>query len=164
MNKIYAFIDSQNLNLGIKNQGWILDFARFRIYLKDKYNVSKAFLFIGYMPKNKKLYKLLQSYGYKLVYKLVFESKRKSNPIKGNVDAELVLNAMIEYPHYEKAVIVTGDGDFYCLVEYLKKQKKLARVIVPNHYRYSALLREFIKDIDFMNGLKKKLRIKKEGH
>ncbi len=27
--KNYAFIDSQNVNLGIKDQGWTLDFARF---------------------------------------------------------------------------------------------------------------------------------------
>jgi hypothetical protein len=38
--KVYAFIDSQNLNLGIKDLGWNLDFARFRVYLKDKYKVS----------------------------------------------------------------------------------------------------------------------------
>lgn len=45
--KIYTFIDSQNLNLGVRDQGWELDFARFRVYLKDKYGVGKAFLFIG---------------------------------------------------------------------------------------------------------------------
>lgn len=31
----YAFIDSQNLNLSIREQGWILDFGKFRIYLRD---------------------------------------------------------------------------------------------------------------------------------
>ncbi len=36
----YAFIDSQNLNLNIRNQGWILDFARFRVYLKEKHGLS----------------------------------------------------------------------------------------------------------------------------
>jgi uncharacterized LabA/DUF88 family protein len=46
--------------------------------------------------------------------------------VKGNVDAELVLHAMIEYPNYDKALIVTGDGDFFCLVEYLIKQDKLS--------------------------------------
>jgi hypothetical protein len=48
----YAFIDSQNLNLSIQEQGWKLDFGRFRIYLKDQYGVNKAFLFIGYVPTN----------------------------------------------------------------------------------------------------------------
>ncbi len=45
----HAFIDSQNLNLSIQSLGWKLDFARFRVYLKEKYGVDKAFLFIVYI-------------------------------------------------------------------------------------------------------------------
>lgn len=54
--KNYAFIDSQNLNLGVRDQGWQLDFRRFRVYLKDKYNVVKAYLFLGYLEEHEKLY------------------------------------------------------------------------------------------------------------
>ena len=57
----YAFIDSQNLNLGIRSQGWRLDFARFRVYLENKYNISQAFLFIGYVPDQQELYASLQN-------------------------------------------------------------------------------------------------------
>ena len=62
--KVYAFIDSQNLNLGIKSQGWVLDFQRFRRLLQDKYNVERAFLFIGYVPGNESLYTYLQESGF----------------------------------------------------------------------------------------------------
>lgn len=130
--RVYAFIDSHNLNLGVRSQGWQLDFVRFRIYLKDKYTVTKAFLFIGYIPKNKKLYQFLEQSGYILIYKPVVESKHSRVKTKGNVDAELVLHTMIEFSHYDKAIIVSGDGDFYCLAEYLDKKKKLAKIIVPN--------------------------------
>lgn len=139
--KTYAFIDSQNLNLGVRSQGWKLDFARFRIYLTDKYKVKKALLFIGFIPKNKDLYGYLIKSGYTLIYKPVVESKRHVKT-KGNVDAELVLHAMIEFPNYDKAIIVSGDGDFYCLVEYLDKKKKLLKLLVPNR-KYSSLLRKF---------------------
>lgn len=119
--KIYAFIDSQNLNLGIQDQGWILDFRRFRVYLSDKFKVQKAFLFIGYIPLNKKLYFYLKQSGYILIFKPVVESNfRNRSKIKGNVDAELVLQAMIEFKNYDKAIIITGDGDFHCLIKYLK--------------------------------------------
>ena len=67
--KAYAFIDSQNLNLSIRSIGWKLDFKRFRTYLKDKYNVDKAFLFIGYVPENASLYTKLQAQGYICVFK-----------------------------------------------------------------------------------------------
>lgn len=158
--KTYAFIDSQNLNLGVRSQGWRLDFARFRIYLQDKYKVKKAFLFIGFIPKNRDLYKLLTKAGYALIYKPVVESK-KHVKTKGNVDAELVLHAMIEYPNYDKAIIVSGDGDFHCLIEYLDKKKKLSKIIVPNR-KYSSLLRKFRSYIvhadDFKNKVKKEER------
>jgi hypothetical protein len=45
----YAFIDSQNLNLSIHKQGWALRFRKFRQYLRDKYSITRAFLFIGYV-------------------------------------------------------------------------------------------------------------------
>ncbi|MBI1923607.1 NYN domain-containing protein [Candidatus Poribacteria bacterium] len=133
-----AFIDSQNLNLGVLGLGWKLDFRKFRIYLEEKYKVTKAYLFLGYLPEEQGLYNALQSYGYVLVFKPVL--RKRSGGVKGNVDAELVLQAMIDYPHYDKAVIVTGDGDFACLVKYLHQQHKLHRLIVPNRYPYFILL------------------------
>ncbi|MBI5872734.1 MAG: NYN domain-containing protein [Candidatus Omnitrophica bacterium] len=151
----YAFIDSQNLNLAIRDLGWQLDFKRFRVYLKDKYAVSKAFIFIGYVPTNESLYTSLQSYGYILIFKSTLNAP--GGKIKGNIDAELVLHAMIEYPNYDKAVIVTGDGDFHCLIEYLKKQGKIERLIVPNRHEFSSLLRKFAPFMDSMNNLSIKL-------
>ncbi|MCX6705994.1 MAG: NYN domain-containing protein [Candidatus Woesebacteria bacterium] len=156
----YAFIDSQNLNLGIRDQGWKLDFKRFRVYLKDRYKVSKAFLFIGYIKENHELYTFLKRTGYKLIFKPVLQ---QGGEVKGNVDAELVLHSMIEFPNYDKAVIVSGDGDFHCLVEYLLKKGKLLKVVIPNKYKYSALLRRFGKLLDFLN-LQRNVLAQKKRH
>lgn len=158
--KNYAFIDSQNVNLAIRNQRWILDFKKFRQYLRDKYNIDKAFLFIGFIPQNQSLYTGLQKDGYILIFKptLVLPDGR----VKGNVDAELVLHAMIEYSNYHKALIVTGDGDFYCLVDYLIKQDKLLKLMIPNRYEFSSLFRKLMPQIVFINGLKNKLEYKRK--
>jgi len=159
----FAFIDSQNLNLAIQDQGWKLDFARFRRYLSDKYDVEKAFLFIGYIPGNEALYTSLQQAGYIVIFKPTLEFKRgKETMTKGNVDAELVLHAMIEYAHYNKAIIVSGDGDFHCLLEYLEKHGKLLHVLIPNPAKYSALLRKFHKYFAYVSALKEKLAYKNE--
>jgi uncharacterized LabA/DUF88 family protein len=147
----YAFIDSQNLNLSIREQGWVLDFQKFRRYLARKYNVTKASIFIGYMWENQPLYTSLQKDGYILVFKPTLTLP--SGDVKGNVDAELVLHAMIEYANYDKALIVTGDGDFYCLVEYLLKVDKLLKLMVPNKGKYSSLFRKMMPHIIFMNNL-----------
>jgi hypothetical protein len=156
----YAFIDSQNLNLAIRDMGWKLDFARFRIYLKEKYSVDKAYIFIGYMPSNQELYSFLQDAGYNCVFRPTLT--HKDGKTKGNCDAELVLQAMVDLDEYEKAVVVTGDGDFYCLVNYLIGQNKLGALIVPNCDKYSALLKlkGFKPFTRNMNDLRKKLEYK----
>jgi uncharacterized LabA/DUF88 family protein len=162
---IYAFIDSQNLNLGVRELGWKLDFRKFRIFLADKYKVEKAFLFIGFIEEYAGLYLYLSDYcGYELIYKPTLEINRAGErSIKGNVDAELVLHTMIEKDHFSKAVIVTGDGDFHCLLDYLEKKGKLEQLIVPNQQKYSRLLQEFRHRITFVNYLKKKVKDKKFG-
>lgn len=165
--KIYAFIDSQNLHLAIKGCGWNLDFTRFYIYLKDKYKVKKAFLFIGYVPGNEGLYTALQKAGYIVIFKPTLEHKKEGEIItKGNVDAELVLHTMIEFPSYDKAIVVSGDGDFYCLIEHLEKKKKLFHVLIPNPKKYSALLRRFHQYFISIDRLRQKLGKKntKEHH
>ncbi|MFA4890692.1 MAG: NYN domain-containing protein [Candidatus Paceibacterota bacterium] len=159
--KNYAFIDSQNLNLGVKSQGWNLNFARFRVFLKDKYKVQNAFLFIGYVPGNESLYLSLQKAGFICIFRPTLEVKENGTiKIKGNVDAELVLHTMIEYPNYDKAIIVSGDGDFYCLIEYLAGKEKMLKIIVPNK-KYSSLIRRFSNYIVNIQLFKNKLEKQK---
>ena len=76
---------------------------------------------MGYVGGNQQIYKKLQEDGYIVIFKptLIY----KDGPTKGNCDAELVLHSMIEFNNYNKAVLVSGDGDFYCLAEYLRDQK-----------------------------------------
>ena len=155
----FAFIDSQNVNLGINAIGWKLDWRRFRVHLDEHYGVMRAYIFIGYVPENQGLYRSLQNYGYILVFKPVMY--RKDGKPKGNVDAELVLQAMIDYAEYERAVIVTSDGDFSCLVQYLYERKKLERVLSPNRKGCSVLLKRAARErIDFLEDARKKLEYK----
>lgn len=144
--------------------GWQLDFVKFHRYLKDKFRVKKAFLFIGYLEKNQKLYQKLNTAGYILIFKptITYRSKGRKT-IKGNVDAELVLQAMIEFQNYDQALIVSGDGDFHCLIEYLSQEKKMLGVLIPNKKMYSALLRNVSAKKYFLTQkLEKKLK-KKRG-
>ena len=173
MENNFAFIDSQNLNLGVSKNiydkngkllyyGWKLDFKKFRIYLKDKYSVNKAFLCIGYVPSNQSLYTDFQKWGYICVFKPTL--KKPDGDVKGNVDAELVLHSMIEYPNYDKAVIVSGDGDFLCLAKHLLENEKLKIILAPNELNYSSLFDELSREdltvLNFINPLKNKLEKK----
>ena len=158
----YAFIDSQNLNLGIRAKGWKLDFKKFRLYLKNKYNVTEAYLFIGKTDGNQDLYTSLQQAGYTLIFKpTVSYVENGKKTMKGTVDAELVLYASAKvYDEYDKAIIVSGDGDFDCLGDYLQENNKLLRVITPNS-KYSKLLHKYSNLIFSIENLREKLEYKK---
>jgi uncharacterized LabA/DUF88 family protein len=159
----YAFVDGQNLYLGVQNLGWKLDYERFRVYLREKYKVSVAYLFIGYIPANQDLYSSLQEAGYILVFKPTLPDE--NGKVKGNVDADLVLQAMIDYKKYNKAIIVTSDGDFYSLVKYLYKNNKLKCVISPYVETCSVLLKKTAKEkVVFIENLRKKLEYKMKKH
>lgn len=134
----YAFIDSQNLHQAIRHLGWTLDSAKFRAYLRQEFGVTKAYMFIGFREEFTELYADLQEAGFILVLKPTI--KARDGTVKGNCDADLVLQAMIDLPEYDGAVIVTGDGDFASLVRYLRERKKLKTLLVPDKNRYSGLL------------------------
>jgi NYN domain len=117
----YAFVDGQNLYSGVQSLNWKLDLRKFRIHLGQKYQVAVAYYFIGYVAAQANLYRQLQGFGYDLRFKPVVQG-RGHDP-KGNVDADLVLKTMIEFPNFDNAIIVAGDGDYYSLVDYLKQQQ-----------------------------------------
>jgi len=119
-------------------------------------------LFIGYIEGNEELYRSLQDAGYTLKFKPVLV--QTNGKPKGNVDADLVLHAMIEYPNYNQAVIVTSDGDFYSLVEYLYEQNKLRIVLAPHREKCSILLKRKAREkIEFLNTLAGKLGYSKDN-
>ncbi len=180
---VYAFIDSQNLNLGTQRMGWKLDWRKFRKFLLDEYGVTNAYMFIGYMAENEQLYEYMYELGFLIVLKPTLdvamihpdeltaeqlaaqtpeqrakkEADEKDKPaIKGNIDADLVLYAMKEFPHYDKAIIVSGDGDFFTLIEYLEEQGKLANILTPN-WQYSSLLKGFDDKIVRLDTLRRQL-------
>ena len=139
----FAFIDNTNVHKGVEMLGWKLDLVKFRRLLAERYGVTRAYMFIGYMAGNQDMYRDFQNMGYTLIFKPTLPNK--DGEIKGNCDAELVLQAMIDLESYDKAVIITGDGDFQCLVKYLRKINKLAYVISPNRKWCSILLKREVR-------------------
>jgi len=157
----YAFIDSQNVTMALKELGWSIGWERFRVYLSEKYGVSVAYLFLGYVPEQQNMYRFLQKAGFVLIFKEIL--KYKDGTIKGNVDAELVLQAMIDWDDYEKAVLITGDGDFACLVRHLREKQKLEMLLVPNIKKYSSLLKKAAaKQIESLDVLRNKIEYTKK--
>lgn len=152
----YAFVDAQNVHRGISSQGWSLDWKRFRTMLREQLGVTKALLFIGHVDGNEGLYNDLKAAGFDLVFTRTVRIRKDGiETVKGNVDTDLVLRAMLEKNHFKGAVLVTGDGDFHPLAKHLKEEGKLSTILVPQTKKASKLLKEFqpqLKGMDRMRG------------
>lgn len=162
---VYAFVDAQNLNLGtmhdVKNtkgsivyRGQKLDFLKFRHYLREKYGVREAYLFIGLIPGNNHIYERLQRAGYTVIFKEVVQFKDREGRLKtkGNVDTDIVLySAATLFAEFDEAVFVSGDGDFLSLYTFMEERGKLKRIIVPNRYSYSKLLKKYYHKLAFVD-------------
>jgi uncharacterized LabA/DUF88 family protein len=163
----YAFIDSQNLNVSVQKYGWKMDWKKFREFLGNRYGVTKAFMFIGYVPEFEDIYEKMHEAGYAIVLKPTFDMSRpqpeekpqkngEEKKVKGNIDADLVLWAMREMKNYDKALIVSGDGDFFGLVEYLHQEEKLLKILTPTG-QYSSLYRQFEQYIERLDQHRREL-------
>jgi uncharacterized LabA/DUF88 family protein len=151
----YAFIDAHNLYRSSLHWGWKLDYAKFLNFLQIKYNITTAYLFMGYRSENNEAYINLQKHGFILVFK---DTTEKEEEIKGNSDVELVLQTLVEINQYSKAVIVTGDGDFGALVRYLNSVDKLEALLVPSDTFVPSILRRTAREkITYLNNLKSEL-------
>jgi len=114
--------------------GWKLDYVRFRIWLSEKYGISRAYLFIGLVPKYKELYTFLQEAGYTLVFKET--TKDGDGNVKGNCDADLVLRSVCDYyeDRFDRAMLVSSDGDYASLVKFLRDKNKILGILSPSNH------------------------------
>lgn len=141
-----AFIDAQNLHLWTNSENWKIDFKKFRIYLKDKFNITEAYFFLWFLDETQQdLYKKVQKAWF------IIEFREHSSHLKWkkkwNVDVDIVFEIMkriIEEKDFDKIVLVTWDWDYIKLINYLIWKNLLKKILFPNN-KYSSLYKK-IKD------------------
>ena len=150
MNKINIYIDGNNLYRAAKELGFDIDYKKFRGWLRQKYNPENIYLFIGLVPSRVKFYEYLQESGFILVFK---QTVTVGGVVKGNCDAELVLKTTSDFytKAFTKCILITGDGDFGCLVAFLEENKALHCVIAPDENKCSILKKNKNVEILFLN-------------
>ena len=140
--KNIAFIDGQNLHLGTTSENWKVDFQRFRIYLKEKFGVEEAYIFLWFVDDNHQtMYRKIQKSGFILEFREHNSNMKWSK--KWNVDVDIVFEIMyrlLEEDDFNKIVLVTGDGDYIKLVKYLIEKERLEKILFPNK-KFSSLYR-----------------------
>lgn len=140
-----AYVDGQNLRMGTVDTkpSWHIDLKRFRVYLKEKYHVDKAFYYMGYIidgAEYENLYEHIQESGFILVFRE--HNSAMLGKKKGNVDSDIILNAMKRIylkEDFSKFVLVSGDGDYKGLVDFLIEHNKFEKILFPNKKYASSL-------------------------
>lgn len=152
MTRLNIYVDGNNLYRSAKELGFEIDYKKFRGWLRQKYNPTRVYLFIGLVPERIKFYEYLQSCGYILVFKQTVSIGEK---VKGNCDAELVLKTVSDFyeDKFDSSILITGDGDFGCLVDFLQGKKVISEVIAPDKSKCSILIRNKNIKITFLNDI-----------
>jgi uncharacterized LabA/DUF88 family protein len=139
--KNIAFVDGQNLYLGTKADNWQVDYHKLRVYLKDKYKIATAYYFVGYFKKElEPLYDKLQVAGFIVRFRL--HSEKLISNKKGNVDVDIVFEIMksiVENKSESKIVLISGDGDYKRVVDYVVVKERFLKILLPNKNFASSL-------------------------
>lgn len=146
-NKNYAFIDGQNLHMGTAKREvdpWKIDLARFRVYLEQKYHVVRAYYHLGYVnEEHQDLYEQIQKAGFILAFKP--HSSVMAGLKKGNVDSDIIFSVMkrlYKKESFEKIVLVSGDGDYKMLADFLIEENRFEKMLFPDGKRASSLYKK----------------------
>jgi uncharacterized LabA/DUF88 family protein len=171
MAKNYCYIDGQNLHLGTADTdpAWQVDLHKLRVYLREKYSVVKAFYYLGYVQEGVKIeqvYETIQNAGFILVFRQ--HNAAMIGQKKGNVDSDIIFSIMKRLhkdKDFDKIVLVSGDGDYKMLVDYLIEESKLEKILFPNKKFRSSLYKEigapYFAYLDD-NDVKKKIQLRKQ--
>ncbi len=161
-----AFIDGQNLFLGTtkSQKSWRVDLKKFRIFLCDKYHTERAYYFLGCVDdRNQALYDEIQEAGF--VLKFREHNTAMLGKKKGNVDTDIVFDIMkrlYKKESFDKIVLVSGDGDYKKMVDFLIAEERFKKILFPNNKHYSSLYKKLGSEyFDFLDERSIKRKIKK---
>lgn len=150
----HAYIDGANLHEGTVSLGWRVDYKKFYVWLKEKYLIKRAYIFLGYRPEFERIYSKMSDAGFLIIFREITQDA--DGKIKGNCDTDMAVRSVrdVHESVFDQAIIVSGDGDFSSLVEYLQEKDKIAGVLSPND-KCSFLLRKTGVPITCLDDFKK---------
>lgn len=137
--KLNLYIDGNNLYRAAKDLGYKIDYKKFKGWIRQKYKLESIYLFMGFVESRINFYEYLKQSGFILIFKQTISIQ---GLVKGNCDAELVLKVVSDFytDDYDMRMIVTGDGDFGCVIEFLQKNKALGGILASNRYKEDQVL------------------------
>lgn len=155
--RAYVFIDAANILYSQKTLGWRLDYQKLKTYLRQECDLQGLYFYTGKIGQDHKqanFLRKMEGYGYKIRSKEVKIIKVAQNiqERKGDLDVELVIDALKNLNNFDTCILMSGDSDFASLVDELKAESKWVIVLSTKGH----ISRELIERAKYVN--LKKLR------
>lgn len=159
-----VFIDASNIFYSQRTLGWFVDYEKLRSYFERETSLTFVRFYTGKVgtdEKQERFIKKLEALGYIVRAKEVKRIRvgRGAYERKGNLDAELIIDALKYADDYDTCVLMSGDSDFAPLLDELKSRKKWVIVMSSKHH----VARELLERAKYVNlrRLKEELSYKK---
>ena len=131
MGRAAVFIDGANLFFTQRHLGWQIDFSRLMAFFMSGYASVQANYYVPasepVSEENAAFTRVLIAHGYRITSKSVKKIFNKETGVivmKGNLDVELVVDALIGIDQYDTFILFSGDSDFIPLLRALKEKGK----------------------------------------
>jgi uncharacterized LabA/DUF88 family protein len=119
--RIGLFVDIQNIYYSSKSLGGKIDFKKLlENTVRNRHLITAKTYLVNSDVDNSQFVKLLKQLKYDIVSKSL--KTRADGSQKANLDIEMTIDIMEAKNGLDTVAIVTGDGDFVPLVEFLKLQ------------------------------------------
>lgn len=159
----YAFVDASNIIYGASKYGWKMDFEKLSKYLRERYQVTRILYYAGVDTENLKqlkFYETLQRFGIEL--RLVPVKTFSDGKKKADIDSKMTFEMMLYFKEYDSTIIMSGDGDYYWVLEYLMQQKKEVRLLSHSKTTAKELKKLFAGRFTDLNLIRKIIEFKEK--
>ena len=164
----YAFVDAANvIYRGNGPNDWKIDLRKLLGYLKERFGASAVFYYGGIDRKNDAqcgINRKMAKWGYLLRLNPVkyFQNEQGKLYRKADVDSRMTFEIMQKLPQYDRAIVLTGDGDFYWVLEYLLQQKDRVWLVANPRKTAKELKKLFGANFANLDSLRSQLEYKKD--
>jgi uncharacterized LabA/DUF88 family protein len=145
--RTYLYVDGDNL-LGLQRErGWWIDHKKFTDYIKENYpELQEAYYYSTLDPTQeiapkKRFLRAMTALGYRVSTRPPKVEFHNGAPYRrGCSDLLMCRDIILDLSNFDRCILVTGDGDFDCVVDTLRTSGKEYLVISSPPVIGSALL------------------------
>jgi uncharacterized LabA/DUF88 family protein len=140
MRDVFVYVDAANIILSAQNHGLDIDSLKLVRHLTDVHRATRVMYFTGNFKSKRREFDVLKTAGVELVYKEIYNEEHKA---KANCDVEIAhrmtKDALLNPP--EKIVLVSGDGDFAALCDFVHERSIEMKVVAFDPISCSRVLK-----------------------